>query len=1288
MTLWKSRVGAILGIVRAGGTEHREVASMAAQVGADYHGRFIVELLQNASDQATDAGLRESCVTIIRTAEFLAFLNEGVEFKEKGLRSITSLGPSTKNPQDAIGNKGLGFKSVFQVSESPEIYSSPSSTESFADAQGLMFKLSLTPFADPGLEKAVRTMVAEQLAETASADVPLTVDEAMSEMKAAAPFKFPLPLSMRELSIRLAGLSERPTGQTLVVLPLQQTQETIKIVGHAIDELFGEAGAAILFLPSVSKIKIVDQTREFTRTIRRQSVTARKKIEGFGQVSTVVTSVREDGALNERSWRLIERRMGTPDVVPADQAAREAECINGEARKLRGTNWDTVQSSPIGVAVPLQMQVAADGSLLLGTRGRVCIGLPTKDPTGTPAWVNAHFHGTISRKGIDLSDNSYNALLFAEAVKLHRALITDLKVDTDVHIRRTATLAFERGDGPLADVLYASDGQAKGEVILSVDGKTFQLPSDTVLPEPADVDALLVMVPQTRDLEGFGLKLPDVELTRNARSLIESLMGGKPDSAKVAALLLDRSRNKVSIMEHAAQMRRGDGPEFWETFLSWVVGRFSQEQLSDQRLLPVGKDAVAKSSERVFLPPSPRRSAEALVNDDGEIAEIPNDLAESLKFLDGAAVAVRKADMRSLTALASTLAPDTGRGLVRSPRLDHLINDAVGPLMQELKADDASKQNGIKLLRQAIQWLWALSETGRERLTTDALRVPALDPGGSWKWVPPSTTYFGRGWFGDPTDSLLQECYGHESGRLFLPWEQFSREFGVTNDDRGAWIGALELLGVSRSPKLIRPRGRRAAPMVSRSYSELSINDATCPVSKAAPFWRPYLEFTRGRRASTASGQAFDFRSVTWIDGLEREESRPTVLKLMLLRPEPYESETSTVLERQNRPNDDSSVVPSLWVYAITANAWKMIPTQRGAVAIADAWLLEGQQRGLARRRLALLNQVETPYDSAEKLLHGIGVTTFQTASVSRLLHTIGDLGKSCAGFDAETRRTALNLSEDLFSHLQVAYAKSPTTLRDLKSFCFPMEQDRVAVGICGAQIGTGYVNNDPVRAGFISRFSEAWIWPLDWRHAYRDLVKEFRRQLGESAVVFTSDAPVDSRFTERSNRERETLLEWLSTRFPQHSVASNLACLIAYTGRETDPNGDDFKQNWRSFEKASIAFGVFPADAPTPYFYDRTTALLQVAADLSDAEKVEATWMLVGPSYRNTWSAYARELERDRPTKYLMDNQITSALRENVENAIGLSSTERFKHLRAAALALWFVQFGTHEVAPEKRTS
>src|SRR5438132_3064755 len=769
MRLWKSRVMAIVGIVRAGETEHREVANIAAQIGADYHGRFIVELLQNASDQAADGGLRDSSVTIVRASEFVAIANEGTPFDDKGLRSITSLGLSTKNPQDAIGNKGIGFKSVFQVSESPEIYSSPSTAGSYADADGLMFKLSLTPFACAEFENAARLMVTEQMGGLQAGDVTFTVEQVLEEIKAAAPFKFPLPLSLSDLANRVSEISDCPAGQTLVVLPLRKTPGTAETVEHAIDELFAEAGAAILFLPSISTIRVVDHVRGFTRTIKRR-VCRRRRVDGFGDLTTVVTAVQQDGTvLDKRAWRVIQRRMGVADVVSEEQASIEAERINSEASKLPGANWERVHSSPIGVAVPLPKKVAPDGSLLLGVRGRVRIGLPTKDPTGTPAWINAHFHGTISRTGIDLLDNSYNKILFAEAVRLHDALVADLKADANVRIRRTATLVFERGEGPLADVLYATEGQVNGEVVLSCDAKTFQTPAGTV--------------------------------------------------------------------------------------------------------------ARAKAAERVFLPPFPRRSGESLVDDDSVIAELPGEVAQSLRFLD------------------DTAAPDTGRGLVRSPRLDHLINDAVGPLMQELQEGDAGTQNGIRLLRQAVQWLWALSESGRERLTKDALRVPVVGASGAWTWVTPSATYFGSGWLETQVDSLLLEAYGHKPTRLLVPWPQFSIDFGVCDEERNAWIGALELLGVSRSPKVIKSRqGFRPAPFISASYSELTIDSTTCPIQQAAKFWASYLDATRHRSTKTASRQKFDFRSTTLIDGLEREASQPAIVKLMLLNPGPYESETRIYL--------------------------------------------------------------------------------------------------------------------------------------------------------------------------------------------------------------------------------------------------------------------------------------------------------------------------------------------------------------------------------------------------------
>ena len=79
--LWRDRVEEILGICAAGGDSHREVAVMSEYVEADYHGRFLVELLQNANDQALKAGRRDSTVTVLRTASLFAAEAERRDFR-------------------------------------------------------------------------------------------------------------------------------------------------------------------------------------------------------------------------------------------------------------------------------------------------------------------------------------------------------------------------------------------------------------------------------------------------------------------------------------------------------------------------------------------------------------------------------------------------------------------------------------------------------------------------------------------------------------------------------------------------------------------------------------------------------------------------------------------------------------------------------------------------------------------------------------------------------------------------------------------------------------------------------------------------------------------------------------------------------------------------------------------------------------------------------------------------------------------------------------------------------
>ncbi len=75
-TIWANRLRVIAANLKFDEREYREVAATAQHVRWDYNGRFLIELIQNAADQATRAGLSESEIVIVRTPELLAVLNQ------------------------------------------------------------------------------------------------------------------------------------------------------------------------------------------------------------------------------------------------------------------------------------------------------------------------------------------------------------------------------------------------------------------------------------------------------------------------------------------------------------------------------------------------------------------------------------------------------------------------------------------------------------------------------------------------------------------------------------------------------------------------------------------------------------------------------------------------------------------------------------------------------------------------------------------------------------------------------------------------------------------------------------------------------------------------------------------------------------------------------------------------------------------------------------------------------------------------------------------------------------
>ncbi len=96
-------------------------------LGREYHGRFLIELLQNAADAsrgADTASGRSRVVVQITNGPALLVANEGAPMSaEVVIESLGHIGASTKAEGEAIGHKGIGFKSVLEITATHEIYS-------------------------------------------------------------------------------------------------------------------------------------------------------------------------------------------------------------------------------------------------------------------------------------------------------------------------------------------------------------------------------------------------------------------------------------------------------------------------------------------------------------------------------------------------------------------------------------------------------------------------------------------------------------------------------------------------------------------------------------------------------------------------------------------------------------------------------------------------------------------------------------------------------------------------------------------------------------------------------------------------------------------------------------------------------------------------------------------------------------------------------------------------------------------------------------------------------------
>jgi len=85
-----------------------------------YEGRSLFELIQNARDANQLQG-KAGCIWFSLQGGILRVANTGAAFTREGIRAVAHVGESTKHSAETIGFKGIGFKSVRQLTDQPRV---------------------------------------------------------------------------------------------------------------------------------------------------------------------------------------------------------------------------------------------------------------------------------------------------------------------------------------------------------------------------------------------------------------------------------------------------------------------------------------------------------------------------------------------------------------------------------------------------------------------------------------------------------------------------------------------------------------------------------------------------------------------------------------------------------------------------------------------------------------------------------------------------------------------------------------------------------------------------------------------------------------------------------------------------------------------------------------------------------------------------------------------------------------------------------------------------------------
>jgi hypothetical protein len=754
---------------------YKSLHNLTEQVEHQYHGRFLIELIQNAHDamnEHDESGDQGRLEILIDRDEppygALYVANDGSPFIKSNFECLSQFGQSDKDPEKSIGNKGIGFRSVLEISNSPEIYSRSSKDSEKFDGYCFYFSPDVTKRFETPILKLIQgddkpcspldgalpliEWSREQLLNFRSLYSSQDDQWLSKELKYLSPYLLPLPVCSTH-KIETIEAFEVQGFASVIRLPFKSEAAR----DYAITMMQELDENTILFLDKVKFLSL--NSGDKLRLVERKMQPLNDSNNGQ-EIRLEVIEDGTEGNINKKYW------LWSVTLGGEEKQEEREEITKAILEDNLPGRWPELTKATVSLAVRV------DGEL---EQGCINIYLPTQVPTGCAAHFNGPFYGDMSRTDINFK-KKFNMLLLKRISHMAVEVILGSLAGKDVDQGRAiidilAPSSEEPHAGSewfnvLKEVCEEKGLNLVEQPIILTDEKWTSIRYASLIPE---IDSPKVLTPdKLREQAAFGAIHKDLMGRKGALVSLFKAFGIDP---------FPLNEDLAATVENIAEgLHKAGEIADWNRFWYDLNKLFKENAapLKGKRIL-LGNDLDLHASGpdcTIFFPPRQGVDDDE-IQTDGASSDIPQSLRDYIAFIDDSIEIYNPKDARQQTPIRKFVESS----LVERYRVIEIIRSVLIPKIPPLPVPFRDRKS--RLCRDILLWglklVARMPDRGRGRIGTLQLlrRLPVPCHGG---WYTIEQSSFGPGWPNTSGTDVFQYLSGANTkecqealGKMLLP---------------------------------------------------------------------------------------------------------------------------------------------------------------------------------------------------------------------------------------------------------------------------------------------------------------------------------------------------------------------------------------------------------------------------------------------------------------------------------------------------------------------------------------